>query len=61
MGIRGFLALISVSGLPDRKLCKYIRQIGEKQNAIRVEKQNVVLRAGKKDKSKKNCTDENWF
>ena len=36
--IGGFLfsviALIAVAGLPDRKLRKYIRQIGEKQNAI---------------------------
>ena len=30
----GFFALIAVAGLPDRKLRKYIRQIGEKQNAI---------------------------
>ena len=29
-----FVALIAVVGLPDRKLRKYIRQIGEKQNAI---------------------------
>ena len=29
-----FIALIAVAGLPDRKLRKYIRQIGEKQNAI---------------------------
>ena len=29
-----FAALIAVAGLPDRKLRKYIRQIGEKQNAI---------------------------
>ena len=30
----GFFALIAVAGLPDRKLRKYIRQIGEKQKAI---------------------------
>ena len=30
----GFIALIAVAGLPDRKLRKYIRQIGEKQNTI---------------------------
>ena len=30
-------ALIAVAGLPDRKLRKYIRQIGEKQNAISLE------------------------
>ena len=30
----GFIALIAVAGLPDKKLRKYIRQIGEKQNAI---------------------------
>ncbi len=29
-----FIALIAVSGLPDKKLRKYIRQIGENQNAI---------------------------
>ena len=33
----GFFALIAVAGLPDRKLRKYIRQIGEKQNAIEPE------------------------
>ena len=54
----GFIALIAVAGLPDKKLRKYIRQIGEKQNAIRAEKQNVVLPAGKNDKSKKNSTDK---
>lgn len=36
--IGGFLfsviALIAVAGLPDKKLRKYIRQIGENQNAI---------------------------
>ena len=32
--IFGFFALIAVAGLPDRKLRKYIRQIGEKQKAI---------------------------
>ena len=30
----GFFALIAVAGLPDRKLRKYMRQIGEKQKAI---------------------------
>ncbi len=30
----GFFALIAVAGLPDKKLRKYIRQIGEKQKAI---------------------------
>ena len=34
----GLIALIAVAGLPDKKLRKYIRQIGEKQNAIKVEK-----------------------
>ena len=29
-----FIALIAVAGLPDKKLRKYIRQIGESQNAI---------------------------
>ena len=33
----GFIALIAVAGLPDRKLRKYIRQIGEKQKAINEE------------------------
>jgi len=32
--IFGFIALIAVAGLPDKRLRKYIRQIGEKQNAI---------------------------
>ena len=31
----GFFALIAVAGLPDRKLRKYLRQIGEKQLAIK--------------------------
>ena len=29
-----FIALIAASGLPDKRLRKYLRQIGEKQNAI---------------------------
>ena len=33
----GFFALIAVAGLPDKKLRKYIRLIGEKQNAIKRE------------------------
>ena len=33
----GFFALIAVAGLPDKRLRKYIRQIGEKQNAIEPE------------------------
>ena len=37
----GFIALIAVAGLPDRKLRKYIRLIGEKQNAIEVVKESV--------------------
>ena len=32
--IFGFFALIAVAGLPDRKLRRYIRLIGEKQKAI---------------------------
>ena len=35
----GFIALIAAAGLPDRKLRKYIRLIGEKQNAIEVVKE----------------------
>ena len=34
----GIFALIAVAGLPDKKLRKYLRQIGVKQNAIKVEK-----------------------
>ena len=37
----GFIALIAAAGLPDRKLRKYIRLIGEKQNAILVDKETV--------------------
>ena len=37
----GFIALIAAAGLPDRKLRKYIRLIGEKQNAIPVDKESV--------------------
>ena len=44
-GIGGFffgtIALIAVAGLPDRRLRKYIRQIGEKQNAIPVGKESI--------------------
>ena len=39
----GFIALIAAAGLPDRKLRKYIRLIGEKQNAIEVLKKKVEL------------------
>jgi len=39
----GFFALIAVAGLPDRKLRKYIRLIGEKQNAIEVVKEKVEV------------------
>ncbi len=45
----GFFALIAVAGLPDRKLRKYIRQIGEKQNAIEPE---VDLDKGSNEKPK---------
>ena len=34
----GFFALIAVAGLPDKKLRKYIRQIGEKQKVIEKER-----------------------
>ena len=34
------IALIAVAGLPDKKLRKYIRQIGENQNAIDPEVSN---------------------
>ena len=30
----GFIALIAVAGLPDKRLRNYLREIGEKQNAI---------------------------
>ena len=39
----GFIALIAAAGLPDRKLRKYIRLIGEKQNAIEVVKETVAV------------------
>ena len=39
----GFIALIAAAGLPDRKLRKYIRLIGEKQNAIEVVKETVEV------------------
>ena len=39
----GFIALIAVAGLPDRRLRKYIRQIGEKQNAIELVKRDELL------------------
>ena len=37
----GFFALIAVAGLPDKKLRKYIRLIGEKQKAINKESDSV--------------------
>ena len=39
--IFGFFALIAVAGLPDKKLRKYIRQIGEKQKAIEKESEGT--------------------
>ena len=52
-GIGGFffgtIALIAVAGLPDRRLRKYIRQIGEKQNAIPVGKESVELSVEQSD------------
>ena len=39
----GFIALIAAAGLPDRKLRKYIRLIGEKQNAIEIVKEKFEL------------------
>jgi len=60
--VLGFLfslpALIAVAGLPDRKLRKYIRLIGEKQNAIKIEKKRTVLSVGGKTKSKENSPNE---
>ena len=38
-----FVALIAIVGMPDRKLRKYIRQIGEKQNAIPVKKETAKI------------------
>ena len=54
----GFIALIAAAGLPDRKLRKYIRQIGEKQNAIKKESQKVVLPVSKKDKLNKSSSNK---
>ena len=42
----GFIALIAAAGLPDRKLRKYIRLIGEKQNAIEVVEEKFELLDG---------------
>ena len=39
----GFFALVAAAGLPDRKLRKYIRLIGEKQNAIEVVKEKLEV------------------
>ena len=39
----GFFALVAAAGLPDRKLRKYIRLIGEKQNAIEIVKEKFEL------------------
>ena len=45
----GFIALIAVAGLPDRKLRKYIRQIGEKQKAIqpKIDDENIEMKRQK--------------
>ena len=53
-----FVALIAVAGLPDRKLRRYIRLIGEKQNAIKIEEQKVVIPVVKKDKLKKSTSNK---
>ena len=53
-----FAALIAVAGLPDRKLRRYIRLIGEKQNAIKIQQQKVVLPVSKKDKLEKSISNE---
>ena len=37
----GFFALIAVAGLPDKKLRKYLRQIGVKQKAINEESESL--------------------
>ena len=59
--ILGFLfnlvALIAVVGMPDRKLRKYIRQIGEKQNAISPEP-DYEKDAPYSDKNEKPLTPE---
>ena len=39
----GFFALVAAAGLPDRKLRKYIRLIGEKQNAIEGVKETLEV------------------
>ena len=39
----GIFALIASAGLPDRKLRRYIRLIGEKQNAIEIIKSKLQL------------------
>ena len=39
----GFFALVAAAGLPDRKLRKYIRLIGEKQNAIEIVEEKFKL------------------
>ena len=39
----GFIALIAAAGLPNRKLKKYIRLIGEKQNAIEIVKEKFKI------------------
>ena len=39
----GFFALVAAAGLPDRKLRKYIRLIGEKQNAIEIVEEEFKL------------------
>ena len=62
----GFIALIAAAALPDRKLRRYIRLIGEKQNAIKVVKEKFELVDGNtkvsfsmpKDSSKEQIYNE---
>ena len=46
----GFFALIAVAGLPDKKLRKYLRQIGIKQKAISGENESSEEKIIKKKK-----------
>ena len=57
----GFIALIAAAGLPDRKLRKYIRLIGEKQNAIDPEDELDDFEVAQKEVKKINKKYDNLW
>ena len=50
----GFIALIAVAGLPDKRLRNYLRQIGEKQKAIEPQRRGVESESTPSDWAEKS-------